>query len=404
MKKNTICLSFLFLICLTFRGYGQEVNLENCLQRYDDLSKTALSEAYVFHKFFSAEERKLLSNYFEQERQKGLSQDGSIESFLDHTFYVHNIRSTGSLVFGTLDGEAPFDEIDIIVEPLSASCFAGDFDNTGTLYALTTEPDPITGSTNVKDLVTIDTNDGSITIIGDMSTYMGADIPSGLTFDFTTSTMYAATGDVLFRVDHINGTAEPIGQFNTNGNVVIWIEIDNDGNAFAADVVDDSFYSVDLETGNTELIGPLGFDISFAQEAAIDPVTNTLYMAGYQGGGVGAIHSVDKTTGAATFIGETTPLNVELGIMSIEGVPVLGLEDNDEHYVRIYPNPVADELTVTGLAGIVIEEVSVLDMLGRNTGAVLNEDKVDVSQLSKGVYILSIRTSEGMLSKRIVKR
>ncbi|MDC8006136.1 T9SS type A sorting domain-containing protein [Aureisphaera galaxeae] len=404
MKKTTISLAVLISTCMFFQGYGQEVNLEDCIQRYEDLSGTALSEHDVLQNYFNSEERELLSHYLEQQRLEAITQSPMHEGQLSHTFYVHDIRSTGNLTFGTLDGEAPFDAINTIIEPLSATCFAGDFDNTGTLYALTTEPDPVNGFPYVKDLVTIDTTDGSVTVIGDMSTYMGQDVPTGLTFDFTTNTMYATTGDVLFEVDYVNGTAAPIGSFDTAGGVVIWLEIDNNGNAFAADIQDDSFYSVDLDTGNATLIGPLGVDISFAQGAAIDPVTNTLYMAGYQGGGVGAIHSIDKVTGVATLIGETTPLDVELAVMSIEGIPDLGVEDNSRFYIKTYPNPVTTELTLEGLAGIAIEEVSVFDVLGRNMGIEMINSKINFSQLPRGIYILKINTSEGVLSQKVVKQ
>lgn len=59
------------------------------------------------------------------------------------------------------------------------------------------------------------------------------------------------------------------------------MEIDNDGNAYAADVVDDTFYAANLSTGAATPIGPLGVDISFAQGATVDPETNDLYMAGW---------------------------------------------------------------------------------------------------------------------------
>ncbi len=72
--------------------------------------------------------------------------------FSEHEFYVHSIRSTGNLPLGILNGQPPFATIDIIAEPLAASCFAGDFGENGTLYAITTEPDPINGSPYVSEL------------------------------------------------------------------------------------------------------------------------------------------------------------------------------------------------------------------------------------------------------------
>ena len=75
-----------------------------------------------------------------------------------------------------------------------------------------------------------------------------------------------------------------------------------------------------------------------------------------------------------------------------------------EAQVSLYPNPVKDELRITGTA---IEEVKVYDLLGQLviTKNQVGEDQVtlDFGALSAGVYTLTIRTDHGVTTRRIVK-
>jgi hypothetical protein len=68
--------------------------------------------------------------------------------------------------------------------------------------------------------------------------------------------------------------------------------------------------------------------------------------------------------------------------------------------IAIYPNPVADQLTITSMEPVL--NISVISM----TGAVVIESqdtKIDVSALSPGAYGIRIRTSEGEETLRFVK-
>jgi hypothetical protein len=88
-----------------------------------------------------------------------------------------------------------------------------------------------------------------------------------------------------------------------------------------------------------------------------------------------------------------------LGITAGVGA-VQGQEDG-----AIYPNPVADVLTVAGLEGSHNNEVTVMDVTGKRVlEGQLRSSRLDVSSLRTGVYVLSIRTGDRLVQHRFVKQ
>ena len=70
---------------------------------------------------------------------------------------------------------------------------------------------------------------------------------------------------------------------------------------------------------------------------------------------------------------------------------------------NIYPNPVNDMLFIE--AEIEIEEVVVYDTFGRQQTTVNGQQtsSIDVSSLNNGVYLIRIKTNDGVVTKRFVK-
>ncbi len=67
----------------------------------------------------------------------------------------------------------------------------------------------------------------------------------------------------------------------------------------------------------------------------------------------------------------------------------------------IYPNPVSDFLTISSKHSI--EEVQLFDISGKKVRAIKNPaSKISTSNLSTGMYLLTIFTNEGVVSKKIV--
>ena len=72
--------------------------------------------------------------------------------------------------------------------------------------------------------------------------------------------------------------------------------------------------------------------------------------------------------------------------------------------ISIYPNPVKDILHIDN-AGIAIETMKIYDLSGRLVEAYSfnNHNQIDVSRLQRGVYILNIETSVGILKEKLIK-
>lgn len=161
-----------------------------------------------------------------------------------------------------------------------------------------------------QELVVIDTASGVRQIIG--SAIPDANHAwSGLGFDEGSATMYASSVDLasavssLYTIDLSSGTATRLNSITMPGNSSL--AIDNNGNAFAHDIISDSLYSVDLATGVATGIGPLGFNAQFLHDMDFDPETNELYLAAFNAAPFAPeLRLVDVTTGATTLLGGFT--------------------------------------------------------------------------------------------------
>ncbi|PIV51030.1 MAG: hypothetical protein COS19_02755 [Flavobacteriaceae bacterium CG02_land_8_20_14_3_00_34_13] len=91
-------------------------------------------------------------------------------------------------------------------------------------------------------------------------------------------------------------------------------------------------------------------------------------------------------------------------VMNVLGNEVLSVGDNIASLVSVYPNPAVEVINVKVPASVVINEVVLYDILGKNTGVNYANGQVNVSGLSRGVYMLSVKTSEGTLTQKIVKK
>jgi hypothetical protein len=90
-----------------------------------------------------------------------------------------------------------------------------------------------------------------------------------------------------------------------------------------------------------------------------------------------------------------------ISVNPIIPIPSLGIKDADSmSQVKVYPNPVKDLLYIENVSDL--KSVKMYNLLGQQV-IESKEAMIDVNQLSKGMYLLQIYTSEGMEIKRIVK-
>ena len=90
--------------------------------------------------------------------------------------------------------------------------------------------------------------------------------------------------------------------------------------------------------------------------------------------------------------------------LSATGDSVLSVGDNIADVVNVFPNPATDVLNVRVPSNVTIQSASLFDILGKNTGAVLSNGTIDMSNLARGVYILNVETDRGTLTDKIVKQ
>lgn len=213
--------------------------------------------------------------------------------------FAKNSNPGFPVVFGTLPLTPPHTLTTIA--PLGGGIFADDLAGDGNLYALNNDS---------KNLVKVYSN-GTTTNVGPLTNLVTGNSISGLSWNRANSTMYAtstnATGSVatLYTVNLTNGTLTVVGTITGGLTLPIWLEIDNAGLAYCADIISDKLYSVNLTTAASTEIGLLGVNLNYAQDADFNTSTNMLYMAGLIDGTTSNIYTVDTTTGAATVVGTT---------------------------------------------------------------------------------------------------
>ena len=82
----------------------------------------------------------------------------------------------------------------------------------------------------------------------------------------------------------------------------------------------------------------------------------------------------------------------------------VGINELDYHEVEVYPNPVQNELFVD-VESKQITEISILDYSGRVVKSIVNSttNSIDVSGLTKGIYMLKVSTKTGVFTNHFVK-
>lgn len=84
---------------------------------------------------------------------------------------------------------------------------------------------------------------------------------------------------------------------------------------------------------------------------------------------------------------------------------VLATEENELSKVELYPNPSADVVNVSIPENIKVLGSGLYDMTGKMLNDIqLKNNTINISSLPKGVYLLKVETSKGILTKRIIRK
>ncbi len=75
---------------------------------------------------------------------------------------------------------------------------------------------------------------------------------------------------------------------------------------------------------------------------------------------------------------------------------------NLETAINIFPNPVSDIVTIETPTSTILQKVSLYNAIGQKS-IEANQNTINVSSLSKGVYMIELHTSEGIFHKKLIK-
>jgi aminopeptidase N len=104
------------------------------------------------------------------------------------------------------------------------------------------------------------------------------------------------------------------------------------------------------------------------------------------------------------FIVRGVEIDPDTHLVSRNNSATLGLQDVlSEPEFSIYPNPASTTLFIEKPANILIENITVFNVLGQVENLITNEEKIEVSQLIPGFYYMRIQTNQGTLNKSFLK-
>ena len=93
-----------------------------------------------------------------------------------------------------------------------------------------------------------------------------------------------------------------------------------------------------------------------------------------------------------------------IGNLSFGNCEVLSVNDNLQSLVSVYPNPTSDILNIEVPPSVEITNANLYSMLGKNIEVSLTQNTLDISNLSRGVYFLTLETNQGSLTQKVVKK
>jgi len=106
-----------------------------------------------------------------------------------------------------------------------------------------------------------------------------------------------------------------------------------------------------------------------------------------------------------TFNVASVEFDPEADLISKDNTVLLGVEDfafiPD---LKLIPNPASNLVTIIKPTNLIIQKITIYNMLGQNLGTSLNQEKIDVSKLSSGLHFIKFETNKGTFHKSLLKQ
>ncbi len=91
-------------------------------------------------------------------------------------------------------------------------------------------------------------------------------------------------------------------------------------------------------------------------------------------------------------------------VMNVIGTDAAEVNDELTGLASIYPNPANNVLNIEVSSSLEVKSTNLFDILGKNTNVQLVNGSMDIANLAEGVYILTIETTSGTISQKVVKQ
>ncbi|MBL4670404.1 MAG: T9SS type A sorting domain-containing protein [Flavobacteriales bacterium] len=85
----------------------------------------------------------------------------------------------------------------------------------------------------------------------------------------------------------------------------------------------------------------------------------------------------------------------------------VGIDEVNSINIKVYPNPTSNNISVILPNYTTVKQISLVDNLGRTIYQTIptnNKTQINLTQFTKGIYILHIKTDNNVLSKKIVRK
>jgi hypothetical protein len=81
----------------------------------------------------------------------------------------------------------------------------------------------------------------------------------------------------------------------------------------------------------------------------------------------------------------------------------LSINTFDFSQIKIYPNPVKNNLNIELPSGLFINSIALYNIQGKRIRIFKNQNELDFSTVQKGFYILKLDTDKGMYNHKVIK-